>query len=300
MRVVALRRDTLASMVKKNVEEWSETGHLEPEQSTHPEHYHDDGRLRKKFYEGELARLQEELVKLQYWVQHAGAARADHLRGARIGRQGRRDQADQRAHQPAHRAHRGAAQADRARADPVVLPALRAAAAVGRRDRAVRPQLVQPLERRVGDGVLHRGAAPGVPAHVPRVRADARAVGDHPAQVLVLDQLRGAGTSVRGPQRGAAQALEAVGHGPRGAPPLRALLDGQGHHVPVHRHQAGARGTSCRPTTSDGPGSTASATSCRSIPYEDIVPDPVEIPEREDEPYIRPPIHDQTFVPQLY
>ena len=37
-----------------------------------------------------------------------------------------------------------------------------------------------------------------------------------------------------------------------------------------------------------------------SIPYEDIVPDPVVIPEREDEPYIRPPMHDQTFVPLLY
>ncbi len=37
-----------------------------------------------------------------------------------------------------------------------------------------------------------------------------------------------------------------------------------------------------------------------SIPYEDIVPDPVDIPEREDEPYIRPPMHDQTFVPLLY
>jgi len=36
------------------------------------------------------------------------------------------------------------------------------------------------------------------------------------------------------------------------------------------------------------------------IPYEDIVPDPVKIPEREDEPYIRPPLADQTFVPQLY
>ena len=36
------------------------------------------------------------------------------------------------------------------------------------------------------------------------------------------------------------------------------------------------------------------------IPYEDIVPDPVPIPGREHEPYIRPPVHDQTFVKQLY
>ena len=36
------------------------------------------------------------------------------------------------------------------------------------------------------------------------------------------------------------------------------------------------------------------------IPYERAVPDPVMIPEREDDPYIRPPIIDQTFVNQLY
>jgi hypothetical protein len=37
-----------------------------------------------------------------------------------------------------------------------------------------------------------------------------------------------------------------------------------------------------------------------SVPYRDIVPDPVVIPHREDEPYIRPPMGDQTFVPARY
>ena len=37
-----------------------------------------------------------------------------------------------------------------------------------------------------------------------------------------------------------------------------------------------------------------------SIPYEDVVPDPIELPEIEDEPYIRPPMQDQTFVPFRY
>jgi polyphosphate kinase 2 len=37
-----------------------------------------------------------------------------------------------------------------------------------------------------------------------------------------------------------------------------------------------------------------------NVPYEDIVPEPVEIPAREDEPYIRPPMQEQSFVPQLY
>ena len=33
------------------------------------------------------------------------------------------------------------------------------------------------------------------------------------------------------------------------------------------------------------------------IPYEDVVPDPVVIPEREEIHYVRPPMADQTFVP---
>ncbi len=37
-----------------------------------------------------------------------------------------------------------------------------------------------------------------------------------------------------------------------------------------------------------------------SVPYKNVVPDPVEIPQRSDEAYIRPPIQDQTFVPQHY
>jgi len=36
------------------------------------EHYTPNGRLKKSYYETELARLQEELVKLQYWVQEKG------------------------------------------------------------------------------------------------------------------------------------------------------------------------------------------------------------------------------------
>ncbi len=32
------------------------------------------------------------------------------------------------------------------------------------------------------------------------------------------------------------------------------------------------------------------------IPYEDVVPEPVELPDREDLAYVRPPMHEQTFV----
>ncbi len=37
-----------------------------------------------------------------------------------------------------------------------------------------------------------------------------------------------------------------------------------------------------------------------SIPYQDVTPEPVVIPDREDMPYIRPPMREQTFVPLKY
>jgi polyphosphate kinase 2 len=37
------------------------------------------------------------------------------------------------------------------------------------------------------------------------------------------------------------------------------------------------------------------------IPYEDLTPEPIELPKREDSSgYVRPPMSDQTFVPEVY
>jgi polyphosphate kinase 2 len=37
------------------------------------------------------------------------------------------------------------------------------------------------------------------------------------------------------------------------------------------------------------------------IPYEDLTPEPIELPKREDSSgYVRPPMSDQTFVPEIY
>ena len=37
------------------------------------------------------------------------------------------------------------------------------------------------------------------------------------------------------------------------------------------------------------------------IPYQDILPEPIELPDREDQGgYVRPPFEEQTFVPQVY
>jgi polyphosphate kinase 2 len=36
------------------------------------------------------------------------------------------------------------------------------------------------------------------------------------------------------------------------------------------------------------------------IPYKDLTPAPIKLPEREKSSYVRPPISDQTFVPRIY
>jgi hypothetical protein len=37
------------------------------------------------------------------------------------------------------------------------------------------------------------------------------------------------------------------------------------------------------------------------IPYQDLTPEPIRLPPRQDDKgYVRPPITDQTFVPEVY
>jgi len=36
------------------------------------------------------------------------------------------------------------------------------------------------------------------------------------------------------------------------------------------------------------------------VEYEDLTPAPIKLPPRVDDPYIRPPIEEQTFVPEIY
>ena len=54
------------------------------------------GKMRRKEFEMELARLQVELTRLQTLVHFRGARIIVLVRGARHGRQGRRDQLDRR------------------------------------------------------------------------------------------------------------------------------------------------------------------------------------------------------------
>jgi hypothetical protein len=106
-----------------------------------------DHRLRVSPYEAQKAQLQVELLKVQAWVKETGQRIIVLFRGTRRGRQGRHDQALHGAPQSTRCACRGAREADRKGAGSVVLPALYRTLPHGRRDRHVRPVLVQPRWR---------------------------------------------------------------------------------------------------------------------------------------------------------
>ena len=91
-----------------------------------------------------------------------------------------------------------------------------------------------------GDGLLHGDRVPGVPALLPRVRADAGALRHSAPQVLVLGERRGAGKAFPVAHHRPHQALEAEPDGSPVAFALDGVLPGQGRDVRSHRHQAGA------------------------------------------------------------
>lgn len=119
----------------------------------------------------------------------------------RCRRQGRHHQALHGAHDPAHRACRGAGQAERARAQAVVLPALRGAFAGGRRNGAVRPLLVQPGQGGARDGLLFAHRMAGVHAPGARGRTHADALGHQAVQVPVRGVAGGAAGALQGARR---------------------------------------------------------------------------------------------------
>ena len=257
---------------------------------------HQEGQAEAAAYEEEMERLQEQLVLFQYWI-HPRPEGAGDLRGPRLGRQGRvikriteRTRRDGPGRRPAQ-AHRAAAHA-------VVLPAVRRASAGRRRDGALRPVLVQPLERRVGDGLLLRGGAPGVPALVPGVRADAGAVGDQGDQVLVLGRFE----EQRSASRPATPSRSSAGSSATWTSPSTSYTSGtRWRRTPPSSTPTSSRPLVRRPLRQQ----EAARLNCidhllSQFDYVDVAPDVVELPVMTELPYMRPPMHEQTFVPELF
>ncbi len=146
----------------------------------------DEEKLARRRYFRELFRLQGELVKLQSWVVNTGHKVVILFEGRdAAGKGGVIKRITQRLNPRVCRVAALPAPNDREQTQWYFqryvshLPA-------GGRDRAVRPQLVQPRRGRAGDGFLQRRAIRGVLPQRAGVRTHAGALG-HPAdQVLVL------------------------------------------------------------------------------------------------------------------
>ena len=211
-------------------------------------------KLGKKFYEKELTRLSFELVKLQYWVIKQGVRVVVLFEGRDAAGKGGTDQAHHRAAQSARRAGRRPEQTIRRERTQWYFQRyvahLPAAGEIVLFDRSWYNRAG--VERVMGfctdDGVR------GVPALVPRVRAHAGALGDHPAQVLVIGQRRGAGAALPGARRDPPKRWKLSPMDLESREQVGRVLQGQGHDVPAHRHPGGAAGIRSSPTTSAAPG----------------------------------------------
>ena len=166
-------------------------------------------------YERAKRLLQIELVKLQNWVKDTGQRIVLVFEGRDAAGKGGTIKRFTEHLNPRGAHRRRAGEADRAGADPVVLPAVRDAPAGRRGDRDVRPVLVQPGRGRAGDGLLHARGVPGVHARGAGIRADAGELRAPADQVLVLGDPHRAAHPVRDQAGRPGAAVEAQPDGHR-------------------------------------------------------------------------------------
>ena len=120
-------------------------------------------KLKRKEYEKELRRLQAELCQLQAWVKHKGLRVMVVFEGRDgAGKGGTIRAITERVSPRVFRVVALPAPV-RPREEPDVYATLHAALPGGRRNRDLRPQLVQPRRGRTRHGLLHQGTVPTFP-----------------------------------------------------------------------------------------------------------------------------------------
>ena len=136
---------------------------------------------------------------------------------------------------------------------------------------------------------------------VPGVRTHARALGHPAAQVLVLDHRRGAAPAISRPHSRSAQAVEAEPDGPRVAPALGGLHQGQGDDARAHAHSRGAVVGRAGGRQEAG-AAQLHPSSARAVPVRAKCEKPaIVLPERErHEHYSRQAVPAEMLVPEVY
>ena len=125
-------------------------------------------KMKRKDYEKELHKLQVELCELQEWVKHKGARIIVVFEGRdAAGKGGTIKAITERVSPRVFRSLR--CRRRRTGKKHRCFPALYRAFPCGRRNRHLRPQLVQPRGRRTCHGLLHRGGARALSRACPQV-----------------------------------------------------------------------------------------------------------------------------------
>ena len=137
-------------------------------------------------YVAELTRLQLELLKLQEWVRIQGLKLVVLFERRDAAGKGGVIRRISDALNPRYCRTVALATPTEKERGRMVFPALCRRAARCRRDRAVRPQLVQPRRRRARHGLLHRRGISGISACLPAFRGDADPLRHSPRQILAF------------------------------------------------------------------------------------------------------------------
>ena len=192
-----------------------------------------------KVYEKETGQTADRTGQAAGMGEVQGAQGGGPVRRPRCGRKRRHNQENNRIPQSARLPRRRARNTHRTRKDTMVLPALCAPPASRRRNRPVRPLLVQQGRRGTRHGLLYRGGIRRVHARMPGVRTHARALRYPAHQILVLRQRCRTGTPLPEQDKNPNQTLETQPNGPGIPAKMDRILKSKGHHVRPYRHQTG-------------------------------------------------------------
>ena len=206
---------------------------VEPQKSVRPP------KLKKKYYESELAELQTELVKLQSYVKEEGLKVVVIFEGRdAAGKGGVIKRITERLNPRICRVEALGTATEREKTQWWFQRYVSRLPAAGEMVLFDRSWYNRGLGR-AGDGLLHTGGVHGVPAILSGVRTHAGSQRNPPHQVLVLCERRRAGAPVLGSDRRHDQTLEAQPDGSRIARQVGRVLQGEGHPLRSHRHKAG-------------------------------------------------------------
>ena len=231
-----------------------------------------------------------------------GAASHRRVRRTRRRGQGRDHPRHHRARQPARVSRCRAARPLGSGKEPDVHAAVHAAFPGRRRDRDLRPQLVQPRRRRARDGLLHARSNIGGSSNVaPRSRSTS-------STAASFFSSTGWKSATRNRSGGSWRASRTrCGNGNSARWTCRPARAGTNTPAPATqcstpRTPSTRRGIFCAPTTRSGPGSTASPICLSQIPYKTITQEKIQLPKRSNKGAYddQATIKDRRFVPETY